>query len=207
MSGALVPKFAVIDEFLADSTVGMLHNYAVALEAAFQPMAIVEDRPGSYPAGRRLLVYDGGLGQHGPAFEAAIADRFTDLCAATGVPPFDLARLELQLCAFRDGDHFEPHIDTDRKQASKALESDRVLTAVYYLSGETAFSGGELVLHPFSLDGPPELIAPRRNRLVVFPSFTLHEVLPVAGPRRFRDARLSVNCWMRRPRSNSDGVQ
>jgi len=204
MGGALSPKYSVIDDFLGDGLASAILNYAQRQEAAFRPMAICEHRQGPYPAGRSLLVNDEGLGPHRASFEAAVAASFPQLCAAASVPQFDLARIELQLCAFLDGDHFDLHIDTDRDDARDLLDTDRILTGVYYLSSqEHGFTGGELALHPFRRDAPPEMIAPRRDRLVVFPSFAMHEVLPVFGPCHFRDARLSVNCWLHRHRGDA----
>lgn len=203
MVGPLFPKFGVIDDFLGGATAEAIIEYAIALESQFRPLEIAANQPGGNPAGRSLAVCYDGLGPHSAAFEAAITGHFAGLCAAAGIKPFDLARIEVQLCAFMHGDRIELHIDTDRKDASKFAQSDRVLTGVYYLSsGQDRFEGGELALHPFHLDAPPELIMPRRNRLVVFPSFAGHEVLPVIGPRKFSDARLSINCWLHRRRNS-----
>jgi Rps23 Pro-64 3,4-dihydroxylase Tpa1-like proline 4-hydroxylase len=39
-------------------------------------------------------------------------------------------------------------------------------------------------------------IEPGQNRLVAFPSWAPHEVMPISCPsRRFIDSRFAVNCW------------
>ena len=76
------------------------------------------------------------------------------------------------------------------------------MSAVYYFHVQPlGFSGGELVIHPFGLS-EASVIEPRDNRLVVFPSFALHEVLPVVCPNDgFASARFSINCWLRRAKA------
>ena len=78
---------------------------------------------------------------------------------------------------------------------------DRLLSAVYYFHREPkGFSGGQLRLHRFGSNGEPGDyvdIEPERNSLVVFPSWTTHEVRTVHCPTgQFADYRFAVNCWL-----------
>ena len=115
--------------------------------------------------------------------------------------PFEPYKVELELVTNNEGAFFKPHIDTFMANARKA--SDRVLSVVYYFYAEPkAFSGGALRLYAFGTqedDGKFADVEPEQNTLVAFPSWALHEVLPVSCPsRRFSDSRFNVNCWVHR---------
>ena len=116
-----------------------------------------------------------------------------------GIPEFEISHLEYELVAHRDGSFFRRHIDTATQSARENTKSDRVVTAVYYFHDmPKQFTGGELALAPLG-PGAPKLIEPANNRLVAFPSFVPHEVLPVACPvNDFSNARFAVNIWLRR---------
>ena len=87
---------------------------------------------------------------------------------------------------------------------------DRLLSAVYYFHREPKrFTGGQLRLHRSTPDDDPSDpepirnpadqidIEPKRNSLLVFPSWASHEVLPVDCPSsRFEDHRFAVNIWL-----------
>lgn len=93
------------------------------------------------------------------------------------------------------------HVDTFIDPMQGDVRGVRVVSAVYYLHHQPkGFIGGELALYPFRGDGPPELIEPRHNRLVAFPSIAPHEVLPVQTGAA-EAARFSINYWLRRPLS------
>ena len=76
-----------------------------------------------------------------------------------------------------------------------------MVSAVYYFHRQPrGFSGGQLAIYPIDA-GDAATIEPMHDRLVVFPSFAPHEVLPVTVPgNAFADARFSINCWLRRER-------
>jgi Rps23 Pro-64 3,4-dihydroxylase Tpa1-like proline 4-hydroxylase len=81
----------------------------------------------------------------------------------------------------------------------------RVLSCVYYFA-ETPrrFQGGELRLYGFpdpfrEAAGPIVEVVPEPDKLVIFPSWLEHEVLPVQVPSKaWRDCRFSINCWIHR---------
>jgi SM-20-related protein len=44
-------------------------------------------------------------------------------------------------------------------------------------------------------------VEPEHNRLVAFPAFVPHEVVPISCPgNAFADRRFSINCWLHRAR-------
>ena len=130
-----------------------------------------------------------------------LLDFVPTLIADLRVTPFEPSKVELELVANNDGAFFKRHIDTFMGDARKA--SDRVLSAVYYFHAEPkAFSGGALRLYSFGTkedEGNFADVQPEQNTLLAFPSWVLHEVLPVSCPsRRFSDSRFNVNCWVHR---------
>jgi Rps23 Pro-64 3,4-dihydroxylase Tpa1-like proline 4-hydroxylase len=199
------PKFVIVDDFLTGELIAALDE----LVRADQRMELMEfggtPEQGAYSALRKLWVLEGSLGPLEPAFRAAVMDRFAELCAGTGVAPFDVARVETEVCAQSSGSFFAKHVDTDVGDAREALATDRLISSVYYFPREPlAFSGGELVLYDFTGKTPSARIAPRRNRLVAFPSFAYHEVMPITeSDGTFDGARWSVNCWLHRAKQVS----
>lgn len=154
------------------------------------------------PASRESWFCRAGLGDLASEFKLAVEARSAHLFHELGIPAFAIALVELELAAHRHGGYFRTHIDTFYGGNREGSESDRICSLVYYCHAEPRpFSGGELAVYPLDLKGP-ELLAPVGNRLVAFPSFTWHEVKPVACPpgNVFADARFSVNCWLHRAR-------
>lgn len=115
--------------------------------------------------------------------------------------PFPIGRREIQLTASYDGEFYKAHRDYVRgKKRGGYL---RRLTYVYYfgLPGG-AFSEGHLRLYDtdrsFSRWRKDRFTAlvPRHNRLVLFNSEAMHEVMPVKAPGgRPDDGRFTVNGW------------
>jgi hypothetical protein len=130
-----------------------------------------------------------------------------DLCTALGLQPFTVGRVQLGLVCHNDGDYYRRHIDT--AVTTTGPIATRMISAVYYFHPEPkGFSGGELRLHPFSpraKTGAFTDLAPAQNRLVVFPSWAPHEVMPVSCPSGgFAASRFSVNCWFHRAPPETD---
>lgn len=200
---ATIPHL-IIDDFLPAELHAGLLAHALQVDD-FAPGRVVANGQTTYqPGSRKGQLSNDRLGSHLPAFRAALRAQFKPICRALGMAPFELATIEIRLAAHTDGDYFKPHRDTLTGAERSLTAHDRMITAVYYFHRQpTAFSGGELQLHPF---GPGESIRiePRSNRLAVFPAFLLHEVLPVSVPSgEFADSRLSVSCWFDRERAEN----
>lgn len=206
MDRLIVPGHLVIDDFLPDELIAQLDAQVADQEAHLFEISIDTDSNGNgYAGSRRLWQAPGGLGPCEEAFTAAVAARLGELFAATGIKDFPVARYEYELNAQFDGAFFERHIDSDFGPAAAARTSDRVISAVYYFSRTGArHTGGELELFAFNGTEPAVSIAPRRNRLVAFPSFAWHQVAQVsAQDDGLANARLSINCWIHRARPGS----
>jgi Rps23 Pro-64 3,4-dihydroxylase Tpa1-like proline 4-hydroxylase len=117
---------------------------------------------------------------------------------------------EFEMCAFGNGGHFAPHIDT-----FETLNRLRILSCVYYFATTPRrFSGGILRLHGFptsssksGLEPPIVDIMPETDSLVVFPSWLRHEVLPVEVPSKaWANGRFTINCWVHRVNPPADAA-
>lgn len=124
-------------------------------------------------------------------FTAKIREYLPYMQQELGVP-FDLHSMEVQLTASNDGEYFKTHTDN-----GSADTASRRLTFVYYflLSDYRRFTGGELRLR---FANKEVSIDPQHNSIVIFPSGTWHEVMPVSVPTgAFEHSRLTLNGWCR----------
>jgi SM-20-related protein len=119
------------------------------------------------------------------------------------LPPFEVARIETQLTAHNDGNYYKIHNDNSSPDTAA-----RRLTYVYYFNQEPkAFSGGNLAIYDTEMrDGHAhagtnaQLVEPKHNSIVFFPSYYMHEVQPVVCPSQaFADSRFTLNGWIRQP--------
>lgn len=115
-------------------------------------------------------------------------------------PPFQVSQIEIQLTAHNDGDYYKIHNDNGSAEVAR-----RELSYVYYFYQEPkGFSGGELRLYDLNVETgwyesaeTSVTIEPRNNTIVFFPSYYLHEVLPVLCPSRaFAQSRFTLNGWI-----------
>jgi SM-20-related protein len=200
----------VFRNVLGAETVAGLLDYVAAREKDFTPRVLRNRESGKLRVDCGLLdcVYLMDLG----AFEGSI-EIFVRHVAAQALTQLHLnvpavEPREFELSAYRDGDHFSAHIDTDER-----LNRVRVLSCVYYFAAiPRRFSGGELRLYDIPTlsggkqGGPPPFVdvTPETDTLVVFPSWLRHEVLPVRVPSgAWADGRFTINCWIHRVSSSA----
>jgi len=198
----LMPKHMVADGFLTPEVHAELIAHTIENEDKFVPSVVAANDRHGYDPNIRLAWYcQEGLGAVKAPFKAALAARMDEILPAIGMKPFEIAKWELELVAHRDGSYFSPHMDTLTQNHRQFAESDRIVTMVYYFHLQPRrFSGGELALYPFGKAAPVE-IDPQDNRLLAFPSISLHEVRPVRAPADFAGARFAINCWLHRARA------
>jgi Rps23 Pro-64 3,4-dihydroxylase Tpa1-like proline 4-hydroxylase len=139
---------------------------------------------------------------------ARVRDRLPELCARLNVAPFPVGEIEAQLTVHTDGDYYHVHTDNGDEETRT-----REISYVYYFHRQPKrFTGGELVLFDTRIDtgqpvvaGPPIVVEPMDDSLVVFPSGCLHEVRPVqllsADPG---DGRFTINGWVHRSGAAAD---
>jgi hypothetical protein len=153
------------------------------------------------PDGRSARSYYGD-----PPWKPWMCDRIgalvPEIVEELGMGPFQPSGFEIELVAYADGGFISRHRDTGT--AARRHQSDRIVSIVYYLHREPkGFSGGELRLWPLTPAPPGEPthvdVPPLQNGVDAFPSWAIHEVLPVRVPsRRHEDARFAINFWARR---------
>lgn len=197
------PHLVIDDAFPADEANALLH-WAMGREVAFRPSRImrssgIDGRHVSPNVRSSRVLPLRGLAPWRPA----LTERFTALlpmiCRDLGTKPFERPELdlELELAAHGDGDFYSCHRDNGVNDKTRS----RVLSVVYYFNTEPAgFSGGALRLHAMRHDVANAVeILPRHNRLVAFPSWAPHEVMPISCPSGdFAASRFAINCWVHR---------
>ena len=196
---AQMPPFSVYRGFLNSTMHASLLAWAIENEAKFE-VSLVSRKAKHEPSIRTSFC----VSDFGPMM-ALFCQRLLDLAPTLirdlHVTPFEPSTVELEMVANNHGAFFKRHIDTFTGSGRQAGE--RMLSAVYYFHAEPkAFSGGALRL--YSLGTKVEErnftdVHPEQNMLLVFPSWWVHEVLPISCPsRRFSDSRFNVNCWVHR---------
>jgi SM-20-related protein len=136
------------------------------------------------------------------AMSARIDALVPDLMVELGVAPFERGGFEIECVAYGDGGFIRKHRDTATRNWRHPR--DRWISVVYYLHREPkGYSGGDLRLHALAAgaDGVKASIdlPPRQNALIAFPSWAVHEVLPVRVPSgRYEDSRFAINFWVSR---------
>lgn len=200
VAATLGGRARVFDGVIGQTGVEALLAHVVARRDAFTPADVYRRASGSTATETDtrdcLRLKDLGLGRE--PFAEAVAARAADAAAAFGLFERDLAAAEFELCAYGDGGRFAPHVDVVPPPAAT-----RVMTCVYYFSRTPApFTGGGLRLFawPGATERDPIDIEPICDRLVMFPSFLKHEVLPVAlDSDDWLDRRFNLTCWLCRP--------
>jgi Rps23 Pro-64 3,4-dihydroxylase Tpa1-like proline 4-hydroxylase len=138
------------------------------------------------------------------AVAAYVLDHLDALCADLGVDtggasPHDVLEVgDLGITAHLGGDFLRLH----RDDGKLSQPNGRVLSFVYWLHRRPCpFEGGELRLCGWQRDDAGDLVpglpavdlVPEHDMLAVFPSSTMHEILPVREPTgEFAAARFAV---------------
>ena len=201
---AYMPPYRMYRPFLDSITHARLLEWTIKNEAKFEASLVSGDHGQDHPKHdphQRTSLYFSDFGPMQAMLRQLFVDFVPTLIGDLRVTPFEVSQIELELVANNDGTFFKRHIDTFTGDGRKA--SDRMLSAVYYFHAEPkAFSGGELRLYSFGTTENESAfvdVQPEQNTLVAFPSWAIHEVLPVNCPsRRFSDSRFNINCWIHR---------
>ena len=209
---------------LTDAFPAALHDrliqWVTANQARFFDACVFDrhsqDKMGAVDPSRRVAMVTGELGEIDRDLRGQFTAMLGGIVEAIGYRGPAPAALELEIAAHGDGAHFFPHLDipvgAGRRPLGAGANEERVLSAVYYFHRlPTGFSGGGLKLFAFGRDdhvegsgedrdAPSIELEPLDNSLVVFPSWVMHQVLPVSCPSgQFADYRFAVNCWFCRP--------
>ncbi len=134
-------------------------------------------------------------------FLPLVEPNFAECFRRFAIQPFQPMRLELQLTASFHGDFYRRHRDYDPAMPN-GVETRRISFVYYFRPEGGSFEEGHLRLYDWRpSDGQPmpqrfTTILPLDNRLIMFPSHALHEVMPVrALSGRVEDGRFTLNGW------------
>jgi SM-20-related protein len=192
--------YGAVHEVFGRSIVSMLLDYVAARQAAFKPTLVRSRRTGELRSdpSLRLSFSMKDLGPFRPQMESVMRAIAPIALVRLGLIEAKVEPREFEFARYGDGCYFKTHVDT-----MESVERVRILSCVYYFAATPpCFSGGELRLHGFpdpfhSTASPIVDIAPETDKLVIFPSWLEHEVLPVHVPSDvWLDGRFSVNCWI-----------
>ncbi|MBD9362439.1 2OG-Fe(II) oxygenase [Methylomonas fluvii] len=198
-----LPPYCVVSDFLGEDLIEQLMAHVQSKERQFTPTQVGS----GYSPEIRIssVLYDlGGLQETLQERFRAIAPQAT---ADLGLLPFELERCEIELVAHGDGTFFKRHIDTRIYKPNAKIQ--RAMTGVlYFHRWPKGFCGGQLRLYPLNHSSENFIdIDPERDRLVLFPAWAPHEVMPISCPSdQFADSRFAINCWYCRPAPHSNGL-
>lgn len=195
-----IPPYLVVQDFLGNDLIDRLLKHALERETEFVPTK-VGNTDGRLDPEIRVSKVLRDFGDLRSELEAKFKEAMPKAISELRLSPFDLARCEIELVAHNDGAFYNRHIDTQTGVPDE--KSQRALTGVLYFNSlPKGFSGGQFRLHAFSSPEKAENfvdIEPERDRLVLFPAWAPHEVMPISCPSgEFADSRFAVNCWYRR---------
>jgi predicted 2-oxoglutarate/Fe(II)-dependent dioxygenase YbiX len=195
---SFMPPSMVLRDFLDEATVTGLLDHALAREADFAPTRTGQGEKGGVKSLIRVSMGTRDLGPFRTILKAKILSLVPDWVTKLHVTTVESPKLETELVAHNEGAFYRRHIDT---QTSSDRNYLRVLSGVYYFHAEPkAFTGGALRLYAIGAENAPFVdIEPKRNTLLVFPSWAPHEVMAIGCPSgRFIDSRFAINCWVHR---------
>jgi SM-20-related protein len=188
------PIYVQILNFLPREEWQRLLNYTLAQEVWFVASTTSTNQP-NYRVSSSLYSF--------PDVETLIVDKLqsilTEVCQQLHLQPFIVSQIEAQITAHNDGNYYKLHSDNGSYDTF-----NREISYVYYFYREPqAFSGGELRFCDNNQQAPnpsvEQLVTPQQNSIILFPSFHLHEVLPVrCQSQTFADSRFTFNGWIRK---------
>ena len=128
---------------------------------------------------------------------------FPEALVQLRMPGFELYGTEREIVAHGNGAFYNRHIDTFTGAGEFSV---RALTAVYYFHAQPKnFQGGELRLLPLRNNEADSIyldVEPINDRLLLFPSWVPHRVMPVISDSAdFSDSRFAINCWYHKLRA------
>jgi SM-20-related protein len=196
-----------IRDVLGMPRISAMLDYLEGRQADFAPGYIQNRKTGERSLisllGSPLFLKD--LGPFRLQFESVIRAIAPIVLAQFGLSEAAVEPREFSFAWYGDGGYFKTHVDTVEQ-----LEHVRVLSCIYYFAEKPRrFGGGELRLYgfpdPFRRSARPIVdVAPDTDKLVVFPSWLNHEVLPVhLSSKAWRDGRFTANCWIYRSPAGS----
>ena len=185
----------VVDELLSEEAAADALSQISRLLPRFHAATVVGGKSPSRLS--RILTDTADLAwvKHISAKALVVASACSDFRLFSG-----LEVLQVECTYTPDGGFYRPHRDE-----TSVLLGPRQLTFIYYLHVQPRrFEGGDLLIYAGLDDGTMYSsntfvrIQPTHNRLVIFPSYRVHEVKEVVAPSDSGLARFCVNGWIGR---------
>jgi SM-20-related protein len=196
---AAIPH-VIVRDFLGDEAVDALLAYVHARESEFQPTGVGFRESRRFDPAVRQSHRLPGRTHVPPVLEQRLVEAAPAFIDQLGLTRFTIARKVFEIVAHGDGAFYSEHADTFT--GDDIPNAQRMLSCVYYFHRlPKRFSGGALRLYGFDRGGgrPFVDVEPERDTLVVFPSFTRHEVRRVSCESNdLLDSRFAINCWLMR---------
>ena len=193
----IIPSpYALIDNFLSETQLNDLLRYSINKQPNFVPTT----NSASDPNYRRSF-YLTHFQEFSELMIKMVREITPQIITHLGINNFAIGQVESQMTAHNHGNYYKIHNDSGSPDSAS-----RVLTYVYYYNREPkAFTGGELVIYDSKIENgysvgakSHKIIQPTNNTIVFFPSYCMHEVLPVSCPTEyFADSRFTINGWVR----------
>lgn len=193
----IIPSpYALIDNFLSPSQLSELLSYSIKKYPEFVPTVNFANN-----SDYRRSLYLPYFSEFSELMISLVRKITPQIISHLRIDNFEIGQIESQLTAHNHGNYYKIHNDSGSPDTNT-----RVLTYVYYYHREPkGFTGGELVLYNSKIengfyvaDDSHKVIQPTNNTIVFFPSYCLHEVLPVNCPSEyFADSRFTINGWVR----------
>jgi SM-20-related protein len=193
----LPAKYVTLDNFLTPAENQALLNLVLRKEGTF----VDSGHAGNFNYEHRRSKVSAFAKSDEREIHKRLRDRVPEVLKQLAIEPFEIGEIETQITASNDGDYYKIHQDQ-----GKLKNASRILTYVYYFYREPkSFSGGELIMYDGKMSNNDyvkadsyQVIAPRNNSIIFFPSHYWHEVLPVNCPsQKFADSRFTINGWIR----------
>lgn len=198
--GQLTPDIVVqqMDNFLSLEDNQAILAYAIASEGRYSASEIIDLSGKTHRALQRQSRRFDKIPQHiSERLLRPLRSELVRVAEVFGKGHLPLAHLELELTAHNDRDFYKLHRDNN-----SSTYGNRELSFVYYCCAQPKpFAGGELCVYcRTNANGyDSRIVSPENNRLVFFPSTSLHEVLPVVCPsQEFVKSRFTLNGWITR---------
>jgi Rps23 Pro-64 3,4-dihydroxylase Tpa1-like proline 4-hydroxylase len=195
-------QFVILEEFLVREELEALMEFVLQQQGIFQITKVMQHDKNEgtidYAHRRSHVLFH--LGKHKAVITERVRTFLPYVLSKLGHAPFPISHVEAQLTATNDGEYFRMHNDNTHEVLRK-----REITFVYYFYREPkAFTGGELRLYDSYIEHGRyrtaktfQTIVPQQNQVVFFPSFLMHEVMPVScHSRLFADSRFTINGWL-----------
>lgn len=192
-------RFIQLEAFLTPEQATDLMQLVLESEDRFQPTAVSTS---DVDYRRSHVLHQ----QYFSAFSDLITEQIQasmpEILAALNMSSFPLGEIEAQLTSHNHGHYYKIHNDNGSPDTAT-----RELTYVYYFHRHPkGFSGGELRIYDsiirnneYQAADTFRLVEPVHNSILFFPSYHLHEVLPIQCPsQQFQDGRFTINGWIRR---------